>query len=69
MEMTAAELQKLIVEARGPYTPGKRMDQYQDQDILVGLIDGLGGDQPRPQDSEGWAAGIRIGLALRKALR
>ena len=62
--MTAKELQKLIEAARGPYMPGKRMDQY-----LVGLIDGLGGDQPQPQDSPAWAEGIRIGNALRKALR
>lgn len=67
--MTAVELQKRLEVARGPYTPGQRMDQYTDQDILVGLIDGLGGDTPRPQDREAWAEGIRIGNALRKALR
>lgn len=67
--MTARELQSLIDAARGPCTPGQRMDQYADQDILVGLLDGLGGDEPRPQDSEAWAAGIRIGNALRKALQ
>ena len=67
--MTPRELQDLLEAARGPYTPGQRMDQYTDQDILVGLIDGLGGDKPTGQDSEAWAAGIRIGNALRKALK
>lgn len=67
--MKATELQKLIESARGSYIPGQRMDQYTDQDILVGLIDGLGGDKPNGQDSEAWAAGIRIGNALRKALK
>ena len=45
--MTAKELQRMIEGARVPYTPGKRMDQYQDQDILVGIVDGLGGDWRR----------------------
>ena len=67
--MDARELQKLIETARGPYTPGQRMDQYTDQDILVGLLDGLGGDKTEPNDRPAWAAGIRIGNALRKALR
>lgn len=67
--ITSSELQKMIEAARGPYTPGQRMDQYTDQDILVGLLDGLGGDEPRPQDSEAWAAGIWIGNALRRTLK
>lgn len=62
-------MQKLIESARAPYKPGVPMDAATDQDILVGLLDGLGGDEPRPQDSEAWAAGIRIGNALRKELR
>lgn len=66
--MTVQELQSLIEAARGPYAPGQRMDQYKDQDILVGLLDGLGGDKPTPNDRPAWAAGIRIGNALRKAL-
>ena len=67
--MTAQELQKLIESARGPYTPGVAMDAETDQDILVGLIDGLGGDKQHTQDSKAWADGIMIGNALRKALR
>jgi len=67
--MDARELQKLIEAARGQYTPGAPMDAATDQDILVGLLDGLGGDNPTPNDSPAWAAGIRIGNALRKALR
>jgi hypothetical protein len=67
--MTTRELQKLIEAARAPYKPGVPMDAATDQDILVGLLDGLGGDEPHQQDSEAWAAGIRIGNALRKALR
>lgn len=66
--MTARELQSLIEAARGPYTPGVPMDAATDQDILVGLLDGLGGDKPTPNDRPAWAAGIRIGNALRKAL-
>lgn len=67
--MTATELQKLIETARGPYTPGMAMDAGTDQDILVGIVDGLGGDKPQPQDSEAWKAGILIGRELRKLLR
>lgn len=67
--MNARELQRLIEAARGPYTPGQRMDQYTDQDILVGLLDGLGGDEPTSSDRPAWASGIRIGNALRKALQ
>lgn len=69
LSMTPIELQKLIESARGPYIPGQHMDQCIDQDILVGLIDGLGGDKPTDQDNPAWAAGIRIGNALRKALK
>ena len=67
--MTAKELQKLIEAARASYTPGVPMDARVDQDILCGLVDGLGGDKPAAQDRPAWAAGIRIGNALRKTLR
>lgn len=67
--MTPNELQKLIESARGPYIPGQRMDQHVDQDILVGLIDGLGGDKPTGMETPAWAAGIKIGNALRKVLK
>ena len=69
IKMDARELQKLIESARAPYKPGVPMDAATDQDILVGLLDGLGGDKPTPSDRPAWAAGIRIGNALRKALR
>ena len=39
-----------------------------DQEILVGMLDGLGGDAPRPTDPVAWQAGIEIGRTLRKAL-
>ena len=67
--MSPQELQKLIEAARAPYKPGVPVDAATDQDILVGLLDGLGGDRPAAQDRPAWAAGIRIGNALRKALR
>jgi hypothetical protein len=67
--MNAQELQKLIEAARAPYKPGVPMDAATDQDILVGLLDGLGGDKPTAQDRPAWAAGIRIGNALRKSLK
>lgn len=67
--MDARELQKLIEAARAPYKPGVPMDAATDQDILVGMLDGLGGDKPTPSDRPAWAEGIRIGSALRKALR
>lgn len=66
--MDARELKKLIEAARAPYKPGVPMDATTDQCILVGLLDGLGGDKPASQDRPAWAAGIRIGNALRKAL-
>ena len=66
--MSPQELQTLIEAARAPYKPGVPMDAATDQDILVGLMDGLGGDKPTPSDRQAWAAGIRIGNALRKAL-
>lgn len=34
----------------------------------VGMLDGLGGDAPRPTDPVAWQAGIEIGRTLRKAL-
>lgn len=67
--MTQSELQSLLECARAPRVPGVRMDADVDQDILVGLIDGLGGDTPRESDRQAWADGIRIGNALRRALR
>ena len=67
--MDARELQKLIEAVRAPHKPGVPMDAATDQDILVGLLDGLGGDKPTTQDSKAWAEGIRIGNALRKALK
>lgn len=67
--MTAPELQSLIEAVRASYTPGVPMDARTDQDILVGLLDGLGGDKPCDLHSDAWAAGIRIGRALRKILR
>lgn len=67
--MTATELQKLICAARASYTPGVPMDARVDQDILCGLVDGLGGDKPLPTDTSNWSKGVAIGYALRKAMR
>lgn len=67
--MTAPELQRLIEAVRAPYTPGVPMDARTDQDILVGIVDGLGGDKPCDLHSEAWKAGIIIGRKLRKALQ
>ena len=67
--MDANELQQMIEAARGRLVPGVRMDPEIDQGILVGMIDGLGGDRPHKTDSTAWAAGIEIGRKLRRALR
>lgn len=67
--MTATELQKLITAARAPYRRGIPMDAQVDQDILVGLVDGLGGGQSQEIDPPAMAAGIKIGRELRKLLR
>ena len=67
--MTAWELQGVVEAARAPYTPGVPMDARVDQDILVGIVDGLGGGKPQLQDREARAAGIKVGLELRKLLR
>ena len=67
--MDARELKKLIEAARAPYKPGVPMDAATDQDILVGLLDGLGGDKPTGMETPAWSAGIKIGNALRKVLK
>lgn len=66
--MTAQDLQKRIESARGQYRPGTPIDAEIDQDILVGIIDGLGGDRPDGNEAIAWNEGIRIGCDLRKAL-
>lgn len=67
--MTVSDLQEMIEKARGPYKTGTPMSARVDQAILVGMIDGLGGDRPRDTDSEAWQAGIRIGREIAAALR
>lgn len=67
--MTPSELQEMIEKARVPYRVGQQMDAMIDQAILVGMVDGLGGDRPRDTDSEAWQAGIRIGRYIAKALK
>ena len=67
--MDARDLQGMIEKARGPYRVGQPMDAKVDQDVLVGIIDGLGGGKPRPTDSDAWQAGIRIGREIAKALK
>ena len=67
--MTPKELQKLLVSARSIYTPGVPMDASIDQDILVGLIDGLGNGDIHPQDNDAYADGVRIGNALMQVLK
>ena len=67
--MDARDLQGMIEKARGPYRVGQSMDAKVDQDVIVGIIDGLGGDKPRSTDSDALQAGIRIGRELAKALR
>lgn len=67
--MTASDLQKMIEDARAPFRAGVRMDALIDQAILVGMVDGLGGDRPRDTDSKAWADGIRIGQAIARALK
>lgn len=67
--MNASELQKMIEDARAPFRAGVRMDALVDQAILVGMVDGLGGDKPRYSDSKAWADGIEIGQAIARALR
>lgn len=66
--MNARDLAIRLNNARGPYTPGVRMDAGIDQKILVGLIDGLGGDEPMDSDPIPHQEGLRIGNELRKAL-
>lgn len=67
--MTPKKLQKLLESARSIYTPGVPMDAYIDQDILVGLIDGLGNGDVQPQDRDAYADGVRIGNALMQVLK
>lgn len=67
--MTPSELQKLLEAARSIYTPGVPMDASIDQDILVGLIDGLGNGDIQPQDRDAYADGVRIGNALMRVLK
>lgn len=67
--MTPKELQKLLESARSIYTPGVPMDASIDQDILVGLIDGLGNGDVQPQDRDAYADGVRIGNALMQVLK
>jgi len=45
------------------------MDASIDQDILVGLIDGLGNGDVQPQDRDAYADGVRIGNALMQVLK
>ena len=67
--MTPNELQKLLESARSVYTPGVPMDATIDQDILIGLIDGLGNGDIQPQDRDAYADGVRIGNALMQVLK
>jgi hypothetical protein len=67
--MTTSELQKAIESARVEYIPGRPMDAGADQCILLGIIDGLSGDDPSATENLAWRAGIEIGLKLRRALR
>lgn len=67
--MTPKELQKLLEAARAIYTPGVPMDASIDQDILIGLIDGLGNGDVQPQDRDAYADGVRIGNALMQVLK
>jgi len=66
--MNARELAIRLNNARGPYTPGVPMDHKIDSQILVGLIDGLCGDEPMDGDPILHQEGLRIGNELRKAL-
>lgn len=67
--MTPKELQKLLEAARAIYTTGVPMDASIDQDILIGLIDGLGNGDVQPQDRDAYADGVRIGNALMQVLK
>jgi hypothetical protein len=66
--MNARELSTRLNNARGPYAPGVPKDHKNDSQILVGLIDGLCGDEPMDGDPIPHLEGLRIGNELRKAL-
>lgn len=66
--MNSETLQNRISAARAKYTPGVPMNAETDQDVLRGIIDGLGGASAKG-GSEAWSKGVGIGRYLRRVLK